>query len=380
MLVVLAMLAPETAHAARRRALLVGANEGWSEPELRYAQNDARKLRGVLMQRGGFAEEDIVLLNDPTVDKLRKELERMKLSFSSSPEEETLFVFYYSGHADRDHLHLRGKPEFSIDELLHRIKQVPATQKLGILDACQSGALLKGVREVQLGFDVARKEVLTVRGMALLVSSTAREPSQESKELAGSFFTHYLVSGLFGLADVNRDQKVSLEEVFRYAQEHTVAATASTVAGTQHPGARIELTGYKNFYLSYLEGPSATLVFPAGETRCYLTNRQESQLLAEIVPSQVHRNVLVPPGVYALKCEESKSSLRVARFTARVGEQLDVTARLQFTDAPRVEGLVKGSTPPSGRALLPIVSGGAFASGGVLWILAKKEQARLRNN
>jgi hypothetical protein len=377
LLVLLAALAPTSASASRRRALLVGANEGWNEPRLSYARNDARKLREVLVQLGGFKEEDILLLEDPSVSQLREALGAMKRGFDAPTQDATFFVFYYSGHADRDALHLQGHPQLSVKELLHHLERVPATQKLGILDACQSGSILKGGKPDPLGFKVAGEDTLGVRGMALLVSSTANEPSQESRYLAGSFFTHHLVSGLFGLADANGDRKVSLDEVYTYSRERTSAATASTQAGAQHPGARIELTGYSDLYLTFLDGPVASLVVPPGWPRCYLMDHHESRLLAEIAPTDTARQLEVPPGSYTLKCEDSTRLLRVARFKARAGDRVDVILHMKFHEALRSEGLVKGSRALSGRFLLPVASGGALASGGVFWALARKEHSRL---
>ena len=377
LLAVLVVLAPAPAWAAKRRALLVGANKGWDEPRLRFARDDAHKLREVLIQLGGFEPEDIVLLEDPEVHELREALEAMKRRFGAPSDEATLFVFYYSGHADRDFLHLQGHPQFSAKDLLLFLDEMPATQKLGILDSCNSGSLLKGAKPAPFAFDISKKGELGVWGTALLVSSTADEPSQESTYLGGSFFTHHLVSGLFGQADENADRRVSLEEVARYSRERTTAATVGTLAGPQHPGSK-GLTGYSELYLTFLKGPRVSLQFPPGWPRCFLTDRKESRLLAEISPALTARQVDVPPGSYALKCEDSTRLLRVAPFEARAGDRLDVVTAMTFTDVPRSEGLVKGTQPLSTRLVLPILSGGALASGGVFWALSRKEQSRLR--
>jgi hypothetical protein len=380
LVVLLAILPSAPASAAKRRALLVGANEGWDEPALRYARKDARKLRDVLVQRGGFAEEDIVVMEDPTAGELREQLKTMKQRFSDRSKEETLFVFYYSGHADGEHLHLQGHPSFSFKELLVSLREVPATQKLGILDACQSGALLKGARPAGPGFDVAQKEELAVRGLALLVSSTANELSQESRELAGSFFTHYLVSGLFGLADANGDRRVSLGEVDLYARERTAAATAETPAGTQHPGAKIELAGYEELFLTSLEGAETVLSFPSGWARCFLTDRFEVRLLAEIPSGGMRSLIRVPPGSYILKCHANEGIFRVARVDAKAGEEVEVATGLRFYETRRGDGLVKGSRPAQAGSLLPIVAGGVLASGGVFLALAKHEHWRIQTH
>jgi hypothetical protein len=365
------------ASAGKRRALLVGANEGWGEPELRYAYRDASKLRDVLVQRGRFAEEDIILLEDPTVEELREHLDEMKKEFSSASEEESLFIFYYSGHADSDHLHLQGWPRFSVVELLQYLRELHAAARLGILDACHSGSILKGGHPAKVGFEVSKNEKLKVRGLALLTSSTASEPSQESRELAGSFFTHYLVSGLFGLADVDADSKISLGEAYAHARELTAAATSKTRVGVQHPEARIEMAGHGDLHLTYLDGVRASLIFPPGSARCFLSDRFDVRLLAEITHGRTRRAVPVSPGTYILRCEVSEELLRVARVELKAGDAVEVDTQLTFYEIPRTESLIKGARPVQARSLLPIISGGALASGGVFWALAKQEQWRI---
>jgi hypothetical protein len=71
--------------------------------------------------------------------------------------------------------------------------------------------------------------------------------------------------------------------------------------------------------------------------------------------------------------------LRVARFSAAAGEVLNVTTRLRFEEVPRIGALIKGGNAPE-RGVLPVLSGGALAAGGMFWFLAKREHTRLRND
>src|SRR5207245_7416203 len=83
--------------------------------------------------------------------------------------------------------------------------------------------------------DVQRARGADPRGLVLIASSAADEESQESDEISGSFFTHYLASGLLGDADASGDGKVTLAEAYAYAYGRTVGSTAETRAGAQHP-------------------------------------------------------------------------------------------------------------------------------------------------
>jgi uncharacterized caspase-like protein len=102
-----------------------------------------------------------------------------------------------------------------------------------IVDACRSGSLtrVKGGTPAP-PFDVHVRGSDGSEGAAFLTSSAANEDAQESDALQGSFFTHYLVSGLLGAADSDGDRRVSLSEAYAYAYEGTLRASSRSLAGT----------------------------------------------------------------------------------------------------------------------------------------------------
>jgi WD40 repeat protein len=343
-LLLLAVLLTGPAAAATRVAVLVGANTGWEHDRpLRYAEEDARRLSATLTELGGFSADAVILLRTPSTEQLRAELEAVKQRLRATPGEEALFVFYYSGHADEQHLHLRGQP-LPFTELYHHLREMPAAVKLGIFDACQSGSILaaKGGQPTP-AFRLTVSDELSVRGTVILTSSGADELSQEARVLSGSFFTHHLVSGLRGAADEDGDLQVSLEEVYRYASTRTQLDTALTPTGAQRPAFRYELKGRGRLYLSRLKGPSAFLLFPQGGPRCFVTDLDERRLIAELFPrKQGPLRLSIPTGAHLLKCVEGQS-YRVARLDLKAGERWDVT-QLAFREVALAEGVLKGGS------------------------------------
>ena len=111
------------------------------------------------------------------------------------------------------------------------LQDAPADVRIGFFDSCQSGVITrsKGARPAP-AFDVTRAKESGPRGLVLIASSAADEESQESDEIAASFFTHYLASGLLGDADASGDGKVTLAEAYAYAYGRTVGSTAETRA------------------------------------------------------------------------------------------------------------------------------------------------------
>ena len=82
-----------------------------------------------------------------------------------------------------------------------------------------------------------------MRGYAFLTSSSADEAAQESDLIEASFFTHYLISGMRGAADVTGDGRVTLHEAYQFAFDETRARTLGTVGGTQHPAYEGQMRG-----------------------------------------------------------------------------------------------------------------------------------------
>jgi DNA polymerase III delta subunit len=70
----------------------------------KYAENDAEKLRDALVSLGNFANDRVVILRDPDAAEVRATLRDVARTAKSSGED-TLVVFYYSGHADDTQLH-----------------------------------------------------------------------------------------------------------------------------------------------------------------------------------------------------------------------------------------------------------------------------------
>ena len=228
----------------RRFALLVGVNDGGAaRARLRYAASDAHAMARVLESLGGVAPGDLVFVADGSRRALQDgfaAVERMLRAEQSRGVRREL-VFYYSGHSDEDGLLLGGE-RISYQELRAFIHEAPADLSLAILDSCESGAFTRhkgGARRTPFLLDAS----IDTHGHAFLTSSAANEVAQESDRIAASFFTYFLVSGLRGAADANRDRRVTLQEAFQFASQETLARTERTQGGPQHAAYEFDLTG-----------------------------------------------------------------------------------------------------------------------------------------
>ena len=325
------------ASAGDRYALVVGQNRGLpGELPLRYADEDARKVAGVLEELGDFDPEDIIVLTRSDAEEMRRALADVSARLRDDQPGRALLFVYYSGHADAEGLHLDGTV-FPHDELENLVRGSSAAVRMLVVDACRSGALTR-VKGVSLGPPVAPRVQVRTRGegAVILSSTTMGEDAQESASLGGSFFTHHLVSGLRGGADTDQDGRVVVEEAFRHAYAGTVRSSARTAAGIQHPTFAMEVKGTESVVLTELGDRRRTgsLSFP--QERTWLLSSPDGDVVAEVGTDDTARSLAVRPGLYRVM-GRGRDHFLEGTLTVRAHETTDVAdADLRRLDYARV--------------------------------------------
>ena len=133
--------------------IIVGSNAGGAgQQPLRYAEDDAERVAAVLRDLGRFGTSDLRVLAHPDVAKILATVDELipKLKEHEARGEQATFFFYYSGHAKASALTL-GDGELPLALLRERLRQVPSTLTLVVLDACQSGAFTSSATTLPLG-------------------------------------------------------------------------------------------------------------------------------------------------------------------------------------------------------------------------------------
>lgn len=241
-----------------RHAIVVGANLGGGSLEpLRYAESDAQRMAETLVELGGFDPSFVTVLYAPSPDAIREAVHDHEAIAQRHADD--LFFFYYSGHADARGLRLAGE-SMGFEDLRSSIRAMPAEVKLGVLDACRSGTITR-LKGAALSQPFIYEDRIAAEGEAWLTAASADEEAQESDQLRGSFFTHYLLSGLRGAADTG-DGTVSLQEAYNYAYDRVVDHTGGTVNGAQHPSFDYRLQGQGELTITTLEHGRATATLP----------------------------------------------------------------------------------------------------------------------
>ena len=308
------------------------------------AEDDAAKMAHVLEDLGNVAAGDLYLLQGRSRALLDAAFQRAKDRIAERhrlPGERALLLFYFSGHSDGESIEL-GADRLPFADLRQRLLDTGADIRVVIVDSCRSGALLasKGGRAGP-AFDIRMRDDLPTSGQVLLTSSAADEEALESREIHGSYFTHHLVSGMRGAADAAGRGQVTLGEAYRYAYDHTVAATSQVLVGPQHPGYDYRLSGMGELVLTELSRPASVLVLPTGFTRALVAEPWRDEVLAE-VPAGAARRLSVPPGDYVVRLWRGSDRLE-GRITV-VADQPRVVAWNELAPiAALPPGLAKGS-------------------------------------
>lgn len=237
---------------------------------LRYASADASSFHEWLIsqQGGGYAPSRIKLLLDSgaTVQNIKSAL----FNWLKQALEEDMVTIYFAGHgspespdspnnlyllpfdADYDDIATTGFPMWDIETALKRF--IKAKKVVVIADACHSGG-------VGQSFDIARRASRGIEinpissglqnlskigdGVAVISASDEKQFSQESQSWGGGHgvFTYFLLKGLNGDADYNKDGQVSLGELIPFLSEQvrreTRNAQSPTVSGKFDPAMSI---------------------------------------------------------------------------------------------------------------------------------------------
>jgi len=234
-------------------AVIVGIskyqNAGAGLTNLRYADRDAKAFRDFLLSPAGgaFPKQNIVALFD--ADATAKNVYSALRTFLTKPKPQDLVVIYLAGHGaadpnDNRNLYLltydtdpydMGGTAFPMEQLQDVFARIiKAKRVVSFSDSCHSfgisGERLGSGRQNNL-FNQYMEHYAAQRDYAVITASNVSELSYEDERWGGGVFTHFLLKGLQGEADLNKDGTVTAGELFEYLREKVPEATS----GQQNP-------------------------------------------------------------------------------------------------------------------------------------------------
>ena len=219
-------------------ALVIG-NSQYDDPRLAQLSapgKDAEDLARILRDRSFCAFDDVrVLLNQPE-PVVRGAIDE----FFDQKSPDDLLVLYFSGHGVRDELgalylavkntnraHLRSTAIKS-NFIQEAMEQSRARRQVLILDCCNSGAVEQGAKAAT-GGSIGIGSAFGGYGRVILTASDSLQYAWQGDVIVGntenSLFTHFLVEGLKGEAEVNADGCITVDALYDYTYEQVKRVT-----------------------------------------------------------------------------------------------------------------------------------------------------------
>ncbi|MEM1324041.1 MAG: caspase family protein [Bacteroidota bacterium] len=206
-------------------AVVIGVSSYGHMPALRYTDDDAYRMYAFLKspEGGALRDDQISILIDEEATKANIVNTMTEVFSKAGPND--LVMLYFSGHGLKGSFLPIDFDGFN-NKLFHEeinqiLKTSPAKYKLCIADACHSGSLLamKGTTESALS-KYYRTLAQAQPGTALIMSSKSNETSLESSGLRQGVFSHFLIRGLKGEADKDRNKVIVISELFDFINEN----------------------------------------------------------------------------------------------------------------------------------------------------------------
>ncbi|MFC1546235.1 caspase family protein [bacterium] len=242
-------------------AVLIGIDDYPDESgfeKLNYVKNDIKTFKDTLINNlENFSEERIFTLGEHTWSI------NDKCNYAGSAEKRNIESFlgdklpdkinkddrvlvFFSGHGlTLDTVHEKKKQGFlapidgkkeepfstciSMDVINQLSERIPAKQILFIVDACNSGLVLLRNKGDKKDKTLKRRiESFLTQARQAMTAGQSTQSSQISSEHQQSIYTHYLLEGLKGSADSDKDGVVSIHELHTYTYSKVSVSTDNT--------------------------------------------------------------------------------------------------------------------------------------------------------
>ena len=232
-------------------AVVFGIEQYKNVSPVTYARRDAYWMREYFTKTLGVPEENIYYKTD--IDAGKAEFDKIFsqggwLDKRIGDGRSDLYIFY-AGHGAPDFnsrtaflIPYDGDPNYAsqtgyaVDKMTANLSQLEARSVTVFLDACFSGAnreneiLLAGARPVFLDVNTA-----VAANVTLFSAASGNQISSSWSEKQHGIFSYWLMKGMQGSADANRDNKLTVEELGEFIRNN-VSTTAGKLDREQTPG------------------------------------------------------------------------------------------------------------------------------------------------
>ena len=248
-------------------AVVIGNKSYQNEvSSVEFASNDATIMYKYLTEMMGFKPENIIYRENAKLSDLKlifgdKDNHKGRL-FNMSNSMSEIFLFY-SGHgapdpndqnsyimpidADPNHLALTG---YKLETLYENISRIEHQKATIVIDACFSGSTSNGEEIIKYASPVRIKiKKTTYSNSDNSVIITAAKNNQIASwypQKKHGLLTYFFLKGLRGEADINRDRKISVDEMTKYLTDRNngVPGVARSIFSREQDPEIIGLPGF----------------------------------------------------------------------------------------------------------------------------------------
>jgi hypothetical protein len=231
-------------------ALIIGVEQYDQSPNASYANLDAKYFFDYARKAFGIKKQNIKILVDEDASLSKTYSAIFKWLPGKIKSNETDLIIFFSGHglassdgkakyilpsdADPD---LLSKTALSRSELFNQIIELNPKSVTMFFDTCYSGVsrdeetLLASAKPLRIVADVNNE---IPDNFTIFTASKAEQISSGLKEAKQGIFSYYLMKGLEGKADANKDKDITNGELLAYMDQN-VSDKALILGRQQNP-------------------------------------------------------------------------------------------------------------------------------------------------
>ncbi len=245
----------EKAHPSEKWVVLIGVDQYAYASPLEYAVADQQALHDELLQQG-LDERQVKLLHDKADNAkylpTKRNIEQQIILASELAERGDLVLVVFSGHGR--HVSKKSficpadanldQPDtmIALEWIYDQLKKSKADLKMVIVDACRDVDPLlsrnKGGsepdRQEEIKLFVSSSDRLP-NGLILLHSCSEGEKAKEDKAFGHGVFSYFLLQGLKGKADADKNGRVTLGELMSFSNRETKLHVRDKFGEIQRP-------------------------------------------------------------------------------------------------------------------------------------------------
>ena len=226
---------------------------------LEYPDDDARDVLNYFRDTFQLPAEQLFLRIDEqaTLREIKSTLGTQLMKRATDPRDTV--IIYFAGHGMRDRIAGSLDPDglskyflpydanledlystaLEMDEVTNILRRLTPERVVVLLDSCFSGAAggrspydpRSSAERAPISGEFLDRMAHIGKGRVVLAASGPNESAQEDADLGHGVFTYYLLQGLRGAADGDRNGEIDVHEIYRYLSEQVSKATR----GKQNP-------------------------------------------------------------------------------------------------------------------------------------------------